>query len=266
MEGGSSSLPSWIELPRDLTENILSRLGQVEILRNAQRVCTTWRSVCSEPSLWRVIDIYCYYPGLSYDTRHRICRHAVDRSKGELIDINIEFFCTDDLLHYISERSSRLKCLRLTFCESISGESLTTSVKKFPELEELHLFFMPFITAKVIEAISISCPNLKSFTFNQHHNWPGLLEIDDSYALTIAKNMPNLRHLCLVGNKLTNEGLKAIFNGCPNLESLDLRQCFSLDLQGDFGKICSGRIKYLKRPSDSISINELGNIDLDDED
>ncbi|KAL3643693.1 hypothetical protein CASFOL_014508 [Castilleja foliolosa] len=259
--------PPWIELPRDVTENILSRLRPVEILENAQYVCTTWRSVCNEPSIWRVIDMK-----ISLIEDHDIffihniaCRRAVDLSQGELLNINIEFFGTNDLLHYISKRSSRLKRLRLKYCDYISGEALRASFKNFPELEELQLFFMSRITAEHIEGISISCPNLKSFTFIKRSSRFAPLEIDDSYALTIAKIMPNLQHLCLIGNKLSNEGLEAILNGCPKLESLDLRKCYNVDLQGDFGKICSERIKYLKCHSNSTNDNEWDDMIIEED-
>lgn len=33
----------------------------------------------------------------------RLCRHAVDRSCGGLLDINIDYFGTDDLLKYITD-------------------------------------------------------------------------------------------------------------------------------------------------------------------
>ncbi|GER36775.1 F-box family protein [Striga asiatica] len=239
---GSSPLPPpWIELPRDVTANILRRLAPVEILENARGVCTTWRSVCREPSLWRVIDLK-----TSDDNPRRLfgpddtCRLAVDLSQGELIEINIEHFATDDLLLYVSVVSSNLKRLTLVRCDCISGLGLTTALKNCPELEELHLVFMPKIRALDIESIGISCPKLKSFTFNNRAFRFPLVETDDSYAMTIAKNMPNLQHLRLFGNRLTSQGLEAILDGCPRLESLDLRQCFMImvDFEGALGKKC----------------------------
>ncbi|KAL6500628.1 hypothetical protein OROHE_025425 [Orobanche hederae] len=254
----SSTPPPWIELPRDVTANILHRLGAVEILENVQKVCTTWRSECREPSMWRVIDMK-----LS-DDADIMCRRAVDRSQGELIDINIEDFGTDDLLRYISDRSCHLKRLRLGCC--ISGGGLTTAVKKFPVLEELHLFFMPLIHAGDIETISMSCPMLKSFTFNNRgYRFPEV-DVDDSYALTVAKSMPNLRHLRLFGNRLSDDGLRAILDGCPHLESLDLRQCFNVDLRGDLGKRCFSQIKEVRGPSASTADYEWDDQIYDDED
>ncbi|MCI38935.1 F-box protein SKIP19 [Trifolium medium] len=49
--------PNWLELPRDITSNILQRLGAVEILKNARNVCPYWWNICKDPSMWREIHI-----------------------------------------------------------------------------------------------------------------------------------------------------------------------------------------------------------------
>ncbi|GFP81198.1 putative F-box/LRR-repeat protein 23 [Phtheirospermum japonicum] len=167
-------------------------------------------------------------------------------------------FGDDDLLLYVSDRSSRLKRLTLAYCDCISRESLIRAVTKFPELEELHLISLPliisssrWIVAGDIETISICCPKLKTFAFN--NGGYRFRDVDNSRAFAIAKNMPNLRHLGLFGNALSDEGVRAILDGCPHLESLDLRQCYRVELLGDLDKRCSERIKDLRRPLDSTA-------------
>jgi hypothetical protein len=49
--------PNWLELPRDITSNILQRLGVVEILTNACNVCPYWWSICKDPRMWRTIHM-----------------------------------------------------------------------------------------------------------------------------------------------------------------------------------------------------------------
>lgn len=96
---------NWLELPADVTSMILQKLGPIDILINAQDVCSSWRKICEDPLMWRVIDMR--YSGdwwdMDYDLEE-MCRQAVERSCGQLIYINIERFGTDDLLHYISHR------------------------------------------------------------------------------------------------------------------------------------------------------------------
>ncbi|OAE30035.1 hypothetical protein AXG93_4908s1000 [Marchantia polymorpha subsp. ruderalis] len=48
---------------------------------------------------------------------------------------------------------------------------------------------------------------------------------DDSEALAIAHNMPKLKHLEIVSGLLTDAGLIAILDKCPDLEYLDVRLC-----------------------------------------
>ncbi|GKV32063.1 hypothetical protein SLEP1_g40694 [Rubroshorea leprosula] len=53
--------------------------------------------------MWRSIDFhdYCYQP---FRDLEDMCKRAVDRSKGNLVNINIEHFATDYLLECKTER------------------------------------------------------------------------------------------------------------------------------------------------------------------
>lgn len=122
----------------------------------------------------------------------------------------------------------------------------------------MHLILPP-ILSEYIETIGVSCPKLKSFSFNKILCRDRLLDFFQGVtpqssvnAVAIAKSMPNLCHLGILGNDLNNEGLEAILDGCPCLESLDLRRCFILDLGGALGQRCRDKIKYLRLPSDSL--------------
>lgn len=256
----STPPPSWVELPPEITTIILQKLGTIEILTTVQLVCKTWRSLFFDPAMWRIIDMRSDMrndgsPWDSFYDLEKICRHAVDRSQGQLIDINIEFFGTDDLLCYIAQRSGQLRRLRLVFCYHLSGEALSKAVKEMPYLEELQLYYTR-ITKEAIESVGRLCPHLKSFRLNNQGFRRPQIECDEE-ALAIAENMPSLLHLQLFGNTVTNEGLKAILDGCHHLESLDLRHCFNLCLEGSLGRRCSEQIKELKHPDDSTEDYEF---------
>lgn len=102
--------PPWIELPADVTANILKRLGAEEIMQSAQKVCSTWRKVCHDSSMWRVIELDNPHPG-SQGEYELMCRHAVDRSQGELIDLTLSHFGNDDLINYVADRYNFLFCI-----------------------------------------------------------------------------------------------------------------------------------------------------------
>lgn len=99
--------PPWVELPEGVTEKILQKLGAFEILCTAQKVCTTWRRLCKDPSMWRVIDMRFSGIGGLWEMENypdKMCIRAVDLSQGNAADINIEYFGSDGLLNYIALR------------------------------------------------------------------------------------------------------------------------------------------------------------------
>ncbi|XP_059315437.1 putative F-box/LRR-repeat protein 21 [Lycium ferocissimum] len=93
---------------------------------------------------------------------------------------------------------------------------------------------------------------------------------DDGVALAIAKNLPTLHHLQLIGNSMTNKGLEAILDGCPHLVSLDLRLCEYISLNEVLSSRISGQIKDVKCPHESLAglsfrFKAYGDEDLSDD-
>jgi hypothetical protein len=95
---------SWLELPRDVIALIFLKLSAIEILTSAQMVCSPWLKLCKDPSLWLSVDMRKPDNKWVDNQLERMCRDAVDRSCGQLVEINVEKFGTDELLRYIADR------------------------------------------------------------------------------------------------------------------------------------------------------------------
>lgn len=250
---------NWLELPADLTVNILQRIGVFDILQNVQKVCTTWRKICKDPAMWKVICMDNPSDPSGRPLCQEICKHAVDRSQGQLVDLSITDFCTDELLQYIADRSSQLRRLQVIYCFGEMYGGWGEYLKKLPLLEELSLETTE-IGPEDIEAAGRYCPLLKALKVNQkfyrfsnEDNDEESVLMWNETAIAIGKSLRELRHLELIGDSMSNMGLQAIMDGCPHLESLDMRQCLYIDLKkDDIGKRCSERIKDLKLPNDSL--------------
>lgn len=246
---------NWLELPSEVMIMILVKLDAIDILSSAQNVCSSWCKICKNPLMWRVIDMH-NLGDLNADmyldyNLEGICRHTVDRSCGQLVDINIEYFGTDELLHHIAHSSNQLRRLRILDCYDISDEGFTEAVSKLPLLEHLEIFLCSF-DVETLKTVGRCCPLLKSLKLNKPF-YRGLWMGRDGEAFAIAETMPKLHHLQIYGNVLTDMGLQAILDGCPELESLDLRGCFNLYLEeGELEERCAGRIKILYLPHDPI--------------
>jgi hypothetical protein len=100
----ASGFRNWLELPREVTASILLRLDAIEILTSAQMVCSPWRKLCKDPSMWRTIHMRNPHSHWEIPDLEKMCRLAVDRSCGQLVDIFIEYFGNDELLRHIADR------------------------------------------------------------------------------------------------------------------------------------------------------------------
>ncbi|KAJ9536363.1 hypothetical protein OSB04_un000455 [Centaurea solstitialis] len=252
---------NWLELPSDVMASILSRVGLHDIIENAEKVCTTWRKICKDPSMWRDICIDYSCQSLSYERFTNMCKLAVDRSQGQLIDVTIAqfgYFGDFELLQYVADscssyRSSHLRRLKIKAYNSLWCRRWTEELKKFPLLEEFSLYSF-HIPKEVVETVGCYVPLLKTLKLNKGKStiFGGTIATCDKMAIAIGENLHELEHLELIGNQMSNNGLQVILDGCLHLKSLDLRKCRFLDLEGDLGKRCSQQIKCLKLPNDSL--------------
>ncbi|KEH41158.1 putative F-box/LRR-repeat protein 23 [Medicago truncatula] len=247
--------PNWLELPRDLTINILQRLDTIEIVTSVCQVCPLWWNICKDPHMWHTISMilcshYDYWQWLRMDLA-TICRYSVERSCGQLEGIDIDFSLTDDLFKYISDCASHLRRIRVvTFdaADSLSEKGFIEGIKKLSMIEELEISYPFKLSRNSIEVVGGSCPLLKSLTCMLTSDMKTGKSDDELFA--IAKSMPRLRHLKIAGNNLSSDGVLAILNECSLLESLDLGLCFRLDWSERLRKRCYDQIKDFKLPVD----------------
>jgi hypothetical protein len=95
-------VPNWLELPKDVTSNIIQLLGVVEMVMNARQVCPMWRKICKDPLMWKSIEmINCFK---SPHNLEKICMYAIDQGGNHVEKINVEYFATDELLKLLAER------------------------------------------------------------------------------------------------------------------------------------------------------------------
>nr|XP_043630209.1 putative F-box/LRR-repeat protein 23 [Erigeron canadensis] len=211
-------------------------LHGLESARISAKTSGICKDICKDPAMWRVIYVDApLYPG-ARQTREETCKYVLEKSQGHLVDLTVVNSHDWELLLHVSERSSQLKRL------------------KFALLEELSLFNTP-ILIRGIEKAGKYCKLLTTLKLNQKPDpYSGWNEdyIEDGIATAIGECLPGLRHLELIGNNMSDYGLKEILDGCPHLESLDLRGCYYIKLKGALRKRLLQSIKNLKRPRDSL--------------
>uniref|UniRef100_A0A0E0EIX0 F-box domain-containing protein n=1 Tax=Oryza meridionalis TaxID=40149 RepID=A0A0E0EIX0_9ORYZ len=230
---------NWADLALDAILTIFHKLDHIDILMAADQVCASWRRAArDEPTLWRRITMRGTEALSARINRGGLACAAVCRSAGRCEAFCGEFAGDDSFLMYLAEQASCLKSLRLISCLGVSNEGIEEAIKQFPLLEELELSFCDNVTYKAYAIIG--CLKLSKSFFD---GWGGNEDV------WVIKNMHELRSLQLFANTLTNKGLSAILDNCPNLESLDIRHCYNVDMDASLRAKCA-RIKVLRPPDD----------------
>lgn len=147
-----------------------------------------------------------------------------------------------------------MKSLRLLKCMDLSFIGLVTLGIGNLDLEELELTCcLPLhsIFRVPMELVGQACPHLKRLRLNSRWFDIELEEVIDNYqARGIATYMPELQDLQLFANRLHNNALYDILDKCPHLESLDLRQCFNIEVDAELEAKCS-KLNNVRFPKDS---------------
>ncbi|KAL5722138.1 hypothetical protein ACHQM5_005695 [Ranunculus cassubicifolius] len=246
---------NWLELPEDLISLIFTKIGPIQILHRAQFVCSLWQKLSKQPHLFRSLDLRKPFIHNYYFNYKKLANVAIDRSSGELVELYVENFGTEDLLRKVADKSVSLKYLCLVACHEISDTMFIEFVRKSPSLEQLEMVNCYF-PKEVIAEIGTCCSQLKKFRLDYFGDERNRLSSGNEEAFAIAKNMPGLHSLHLFGNDMTCEGLDAILDGCTHLEYLDLRRCCEIDFDSDddeMKKKCVERVKHVRLPWDSMA-------------
>ncbi|CAI9261391.1 unnamed protein product [Lactuca saligna] len=129
---------------------------------------------------------------------HEMCKHVMDRSQGQLVDITIMEFGDNELLRYAADRSSQLRSFGISFCYNDAYESWTRALRKFALLEELSIYITN-IPKEAIETDGCYYPLLKTMKLNDTPLRYGEHPMTrNEIAITIRVNLLELRDLELL--------------------------------------------------------------------
>ncbi|KAM3279379.1 hypothetical protein ACQJBY_046616 [Aegilops geniculata] len=153
----------WSLLPLDALSSIFVRVGAVDVLMGADLVCRSWLEAAKLPDVWRTVDMEKHEVVVRKNrvVLRAMAKAAVDRSDGQLRVFAGRFFVTDELLHYILERSPSLSTLRLVWCNVLRAP-LVNVMRESPllELRSLELEISR-ITVGVLSDVLENCPRLE---------------------------------------------------------------------------------------------------------
>ncbi|KAL3686978.1 hypothetical protein R1sor_013287 [Riccia sorocarpa] len=219
----------WAEmLPETLVE-VFKRLPLKDRLQTVPQICKSWRKASFDPGCWQFVNLKEWCMSQNGEVIDRMVKLAVERSCGSIQELHVTNLNSDASLQFLAQ--SRLSSMK-TLCipgSNITENGLCEVILAMPTLVHLDISRCSAIKSKALEVIGQTC---KSLTRLDRSMWPltmaSMGPSDDSEAMAIAHNMPKLKHLEMSSGWLSNSGLVAILDKCPDLEYLDVRNCWNV--------------------------------------
>ena len=178
-------MASFTSLPDSVLIQILSYLDYPLLVRST-RVCSRWHRLAYDPSLWKTVSIR--------------MKHA---SKVE----------EDTIARLIPYKTNLISSVNLTNCTGVKDVSLEHISLHCPNLRNLFLSGCHFITDIGIFALARNCNVLETVSIP-------LKNISEKALTSLVQNNPGVKKLYAYSIAVTENTIKAISTGCPELEKL----------------------------------------------
>lgn len=236
MEVGVIFVRRWEDLDIDILVRIFQSFDIFELISGLAQVCSMWRLACSDPLLWKTLDLsdmksnfikiplepYVYVDDRSDKKLTWVLKVALNLSRGSILTLIFHFnlFVSDDQLTYTAQRCPRLKRLVMPAWNRIKKTGICSAIRMWEDLESLT---MPSIANPpyLMEEIANHCKNFAELKIM------GRCEI--FFANTLTAFLPNLKVLSLRCCLLFRDALIIILDGLQRLEVLNISHCLLVE-------------------------------------
>ncbi|KAL3845154.1 hypothetical protein ACJIZ3_002557 [Penstemon smallii] len=227
--------PKWDELLPDALGLIFKNLSLEEVLTVVPRVCKSWERAVKGPYCWQEIDIEEWSRDSKPQIVEQMLQMLITRSCGSLRKLAVSGFTTDQTILFIANHAQSLQTLQLPRSE-IKDAIIEKVAGKLSTLTYLDLSYCINIGAQALEAIGKHCKLITTLRRVMHP-----LEVIDKLsqndeALAIATTMPKLKHLEIAYMLVDTSSVIEILENCKQLELLDVRGCWNVNLDERFMK------------------------------
>lgn len=230
-----SDFRRWDELLPDALGLIFKNLSLREVLTVVPRVCKSWEKAVVGPYCWQEIDVEEWSKNSKPEIIDQMLRLLVTRSAGSVRKLCVSALASEESIMFIANHAQSLRTLRLPRSE-INDRIMEKAAPKLSAITFLDLSYCINLGAIALEAIGTNCKSLTTLRRVMHP-----LEVidklsQDDEALAIAKTMPRLKHLEIAYLPVETSSIVEIVNNCKNLELLDVRGCWNVNLEENYLK------------------------------
>ncbi|XP_061409395.1 F-box/LRR-repeat protein 17 [Lethenteron reissneri] len=233
-------------LPSSILLKVLSYLSLMERCLAASLVCRLWRELCSDPELWRRLDL----SGRQKVT-DEVLAHVTSLSHGVTRVCVADCRAISDAGVALMARSCpALLCFSATRCKQLTDGAVGSLARHCPALRSLNLSNLDAITDDALRQLGASCSDLREVHLGQCYL------LTDAGITALARGCPLLTKIYLLENHLvTNSSVQCLAECCPRLQYVGLMGC----------SVTSRGVRHLARLGELVTLDLRHVSELDGE-
>ncbi|KAK4557345.1 hypothetical protein RGQ29_007201 [Quercus rubra] len=225
MRNEGSSDHSWNNMGNDILVKIFMTLNVMDLITSVSQVCSSWRSACCEPILWKKLDLRMLKPSfvcnppkpypwsnrLSTTILMSVLKRSLNLSRGNVTFLIFNFFecIRDEHLVCVAKRTRNLK--RLILPATWHQITIGGAEEAFK------------IRMEHMEVIGTYCKNLFELKID--------CQFDLELACTLTRHFRKLKVVSLRCKTVHNEALIHILYKLENLEVLNISHCLFIQFE-----------------------------------
>ncbi|KAJ0987290.1 hypothetical protein J5N97_005646 [Dioscorea zingiberensis] len=237
----------------DCLVSIFQRLGLVDMVLGVPFVCKSWHQASLDPQCWKVLNFRTldFMPSSHFAKRFSslyslknfsvstFMKLVIRRSSGFAVELFFPPWLDAPLaeLTGLPNECPRLKIIVLPCLFSQDEMKIPEFIRGFKDLECLEMECKPRCFLELVKEINLKCKKLVGLSM------AGYVKHED--ALAMANLIPGLRYLNLSKSYMEKESLLVILDGCRDLERLEVKGCFALEVDDKVLRRASGIKTFL---------------------
>ncbi|XP_051127430.1 F-box protein FBW2-like [Andrographis paniculata] len=228
----------WDELIPDALGLIFKHLPLRDILTVVPAVCKSWRRTVAGPYCWQEINLDEWAWNCNPEKPElidRMLRLLVGRSCGSLRKLTVSGLTNDQTVSFVANHARSLQALRIQRSD-ITDSTMVNAAGKMSALTFLDLSYCINVGAEALRAIGEHCKWLTTLRRVMHPLKVMDKLSQDDEAVAIASTMRKLKHLEIAYLLVGTSGVADILEKCKDLELLDVRGCWNVNLDEKFVK------------------------------
>lgn len=201
----------WLKIFQD----VVKVAGPLPFLCRAQKVCTQWKALAVDPSLWKKVDLSYGWIKAKEETLQWLSENRLSQCE----DINLSGWTLSSALKMLTENCPHLQCVNLSNCKKLTADGVVALADNCSHLMDIDLSGTGVTSVALKDLIQKRCATLKRIDISHNSKLPGFNTVLECIMKCPMLTVLDISNIDNVPTYITID-LEEFHKSCPKLKVL----------------------------------------------